>query len=477
MKKLVTLLLALVLLLTMAAPALAEDTGSITIDNAVVDKTYTIYRIFDLNGHNADYSAINYTVNDKWTAFFAEGAAGLDYVAIDELGYVTWKDGASAANFAAAAIAFAKADNIANDGSQKATGNEVKFTDLPLGYYLVQSDLGALCSLDTTMPDVVIEEKNSAPTVEKEVKENSTDIYGKKNDASIGDTVEFKTTIRVIDGAPMNYVLHDKMSEGLTFDANSVVVNVGEKTLAAGSDYTLTSTGLADGCTFEIAFTEGTLKPNDVVTVEYKATLNDKAVVAGAGNPNETWLKYGENNTTTHDVTKTYTWEVKVLKYTNKADVETPLAGAEFVLYREVDGEKQYVITDANHKVTGWVTDKTQATTFITPADGKFSITGLDTGVYYLEETKEPDGYNKLANPIKVVISATYDDAAGTGTATVTYNEDDVANPDIKVLNQTGTELPSTGGMGTTLFYVVGGLLVAVAVVLLVTKKKMSADK
>ena len=267
------------------------------------------------------------------------------------------------------------------------------------------------------------------------------------------------------------------MSEGLTFDANSVVVNVGEKTLAAGSDYTLTSTGLADGCTFEIAFTEGTLKPNDVVTVEYKATLNDKAVVAGAGNPNETWLKYGENNTTTHDVTKTYTWEVKVLKYTNKADVETPLAGAEFVLYREVDGEKQYVITDANHKVTGWVTDKTQATTFITPADGKFSITGLDTGVYYLEETKEPDGYNKLANPIKVVISATYDDAAGTGTATVTYNEDDVANPDIKVLNQTGTELPSTGGMGTTLFYVVGGLLVAVAVVLLVTKKKMSADK
>ena len=167
MKKLVTLLLALVLLLTMAAPALAEDTGSITIDNAVKDKTYTIYRIFDLNGHNADYSAINYTVNDKWTAFFAEGAAGLDYVAIDELGYVTWKDGASAANFAAAAIAFAKADNIANDGSQKATGNEVKFTDLPLGYYLVQSDLGALCSLDTTMPDVVIEEKNSAPTVEK----------------------------------------------------------------------------------------------------------------------------------------------------------------------------------------------------------------------------------------------------------------------------------------------------------------------
>ena len=96
--------------------------------------------------------------------------------------------------------------------------------------------------------------------------------------------------------------------------------------------------------------------------------------------------------------------------------------------------------------------------------------------LYYLEETKEPDGYNRLAAPIKVEISATYDDA-GTGAATVAYNENDVANPDIKVLNQTGTELPTTGGMGTTLFYVVGGLLVAVAVVLLVTKKKMSADK
>ena len=202
MKKIISVLLALVMTLALSVTALAAGEGSITVDNAVNGKNYTIYRIFDLNDHNSDYSAINYKVSTKWADFFKNGAKGLEYVTIDGQGYVTWKDGASAADFAAEAIKFAADNHIENDGEKTAAGGEVKFTDLPLGYYLVQSDLGALCSLDTTMPNVTIKEKNGVPTVDKKVKEG--EAWGKTNDANIGDTVNFQTTINVVDGNPKN---------------------------------------------------------------------------------------------------------------------------------------------------------------------------------------------------------------------------------------------------------------------------------
>ena len=243
-KRTLALLLAVVLVLALSISAFAVDTnGSIKVDNAVVNKTYTLYRIFDLDSHNTDYSAINYKVSAKWANFFVTGAEGLNYVTIDDMGYVTWKDGANAADFAAAAIAYATANGIANDGQQKATGSIVEFTNLPLGYYLVQSDLGALCSLDTTMPNVTIKEKNGKPTVDKEVEENG--VYGKTNDANIGDTVNFKTTITVTDGNPVAYILHDKMSAGLTFVPNSVTVKVNGKEVKINSPLDAMKQGMA----------------------------------------------------------------------------------------------------------------------------------------------------------------------------------------------------------------------------------------
>lgn len=481
MKKFVSVLLALVMTLALSVTALAAgETGSITVDNAVNGKTYTIYRIFDLNDHSSDYSAINYKVSTKWAGFFETGAKGLEYVTIDPMGYVTWNADKSAADFAAEAIKFATANNIVNDGQATAANGKVEFKNLTLGYYLVQSDLGALCSLDTTMPSVTIKEKNSESTVEKKVQEGG--LWQDRNDANIGDTVNFQTTIKVIDGQPKNYVLHDKMSTGLTFKADSVVVKVGEKTLAKDTDYTLVTSGLTDGCTFEIRFTDTTadgvtasvLKPNDVVTVSYSATLNDQAVIAGAGNPNETKLTYGDNKSTGWDTTHTYTWEVKVFKYTMKNDAETPLAGAEFKLYKTVGEKTYYVMADSDKKVTGWTEDKTAGTTFTSPTSGKFTITGLDAGTYYLEETKAPAGYNLLQNPIEVVITASYNDATNVGTATITYNKDYTG--EVKVENNTGTELPSTGGIGTTIFYVLGGVLMAGAFVMLVVRKRMRTE-
>ena len=479
MKRVVSTLLALVLVLALAGTAAAAGEGSITIDNAVKGKTYTIYRIFDLDSHSEDYQALNYKVSAKWTAFFEEGAEGLNYVDIDELGYVTWKENASAADFAAKAIAFAKAQNIANDGQKTANSSTVAFTGLDLGYYLVQSDLGALCSLDTTMPDVTIKEKNSEPTVEKKVKEDSNGDFGQTNDADIGQTVEFKTTITVVDGQPKGYVLHDTMSAGLTFNKKTVEVKIGDRTLTAGTDYTLVTKDLNDGCTFEVRFVDGQLKPNDVVTVTYSATVNEKAVIGGEGNPNTTKLSYTDGSTTTkkdtpESKTYTYVWEFDVLKYTMKDSTETSLAGAKFVLYKTVDG-KNYYVKVTNGKVTGWTETKAEGTVFETPDDGSFTISGLDADTYYLEEVEAPAGYNKLAAPVKVTITATINATTNVGTATVTYGENSTGT--VKIENKTGVELPSTGGVGTTIFYVIGGLLMAVAVVLLVTKKKMSATK
>ena len=476
MKRVTSSLLALVLLLALAGTAVAaEDKGSITIDNAIVGKTYTIYRIFNLNSHNTDYSAINYTVSEKWTAFFAEGAPGRAYVDIDKTyGYVVWKTGASPANFAAAAIKFAADKGIAHDGQAVAAPGTVKFDDLALGYYLVQSDLGALCSLDTTMPNVTIKEKNSESTVDKQVQEDSTGDYGDHNDADIGQTVNFKTTINVVDGEPKNYVLHDTMSAGLTFDPASVAVTIGERTLAKDTDYTLLTSNLTDGCTFEVKFKDGVLKPNDVVEVAYSAKVNEYAVIGGTGNDNKTHLTYSDTPKSTGErLTKTYVWQFDVFKYAMRDGKEIPLAGAQFVLYKTVNDEKFYAQV-ANGKITGWTDDKEKATVFETPDNGKFVIAGLDADTYYLEETKAPDGYNRLKEPVNVVITANI--ASGkTVTATITYNE--TATGTVRIENQTGVELPSTGGIGTTVFYVIGGLLMGVAVVLLVTRKKMSTSK
>ncbi len=475
MKRVTSILLALALLLALAGTAVAEDKGSITIDNAIVGKKYTIYRIFDLNSHNTDYSAINYTVSEKWTAFFAEGAPGRAYVDIDKTyGYVVWKTGASPANFAAEAIKFAADKGIAHDGQAVAAPGTVKFDDLALGYYLVQSDLGALCSLDTTMPNVTIKEKNSESTVEKQVQEDSTGDYGDHNDADIGQTVNFRTTIYVVDGEPKNYVLHDTMSAGLTFDPASVAVTIGERTLAKDTDYTLVTSGLTDGCTFEVQFKDGVLKPNDVVEVAYSAEVNEYAVIGGTGNDNKTHLTYSDTPKSTGErLTKTYVWQFDVFKYAMRDGKEIPLAGAQFVLYKTVNDEKFYAQA-ANGKITGWTDDKEKATVFETPDNGKFVIAGLDADTYYLEETKAPDGYNRLKEPVNVVITANI--ASGkTVTATITYNE--TATGTVRIENQTGVELPSTGGIGTTVFYVIGGLLMGVAVVLLVTRKKMSTSK
>ncbi len=483
-KKFVSFLLTMVMILTMTTTAFAAQEGtltggSITIDNAVAEQTYSIYQILYLESYDAGTGAYSYKANSAWAEWLKTQTT---YVAIDDQGYVTWVTGADAAAFAKAAQAYAKAKSIAADASKTALMDEetkkvtVEFTGLKLGYYLVDSTLGTLCSLDTTNPAVTIKEKNGTPTNEKKVEEDSTPgTYGSVNDADLKQTVNFKSTITAQAGAE-NYVFHDKMSAGLTFGSVTGITLNG--TAVEASNYTVKTTDLTDDCTFEVVFTQAfcdTLKANDQIVISYTATLNANAVVGLPGNPNESKLEYGdEGNTTTtpSSTTTTYTWDMDILKYAN-GDESNVLAGAQFVLLNK---NKDKVATVEGGKLTGWVeistiTDNgviTWPTTAIltTDADGKISIDGLDADTYYLREIKAPDGYNKLAEDKKVEIKGATE-AEGSDTLTYTTHVE-------KVNNQSGTELPSTGGMGTQIFYIIGSVLVLGAAVLLVTRRRMS---
>lgn len=469
-KKLMAALLAVALLCAMAVPAFAADApGSITISNAVSGKTYNVYRILDIATHNDGYTGIVYKTNDKWSEFINSTDVKSHYfTAVGSDGVVTVKDRLTADDAKALAVSAkawlgAHTDITADATAITATSSTVNFTNLELGYYLVVSsgwddDIEVVCSLDTTKPNIEINEKNGKPTIEKKIVENST--LAESNTAGIGDYVQFKITVNVIDGQPSNYTIHDKMSAGLTFvntNEHPVVVTVGSRTLDS-TDYSFNNT-ITDGCTFELKINDGILKSNDVVTVTYYGQVNSSAVING-DNTNEANLTYGTSGNSTWEKTTTKVFGFKVFKHAG-TDTAHLLPGAEFRLYKTVGEETYYAKFDANGLLIGWTTDATVAgVTMTSNGDKALILNGLDAGTYHLEETKAPDGYNKLTAPVTVTI-------------TEEGKVNETTNGTVYVSNNAGATLPSTGGMGTTLFYVIGGGLMVAAVVLLVTKKRM----
>ena len=289
--------------------------------------------------------------------------------------------------------------------------------------------------------------------------------------------MKFKSTISAKLGA-QNYVVHDKMDATLKFDSvTSITAGGATLTEGAESDYTVVTTGLTDGCTFHIVFTKtylDSITADTDIVINYTAKLTSDAV-AGTGYVNDTWLDYGDNQHTEHDTTTTYTWKLPIYKYHMDGETQKALDGAEFILYKgSKESNKEYAQV-ADGKLTGWTKTKTKDTTLVSDTNGMIAVEGLDADTYYLEETKAPDGYNKLAGPVKVVISHTVSDDGAYMTNTLKQDEAVVAKVEIE--NKSGTELPSTGGIGTTIFYVLGSILVIGAVVLLIAKKRMSASE
>lgn len=492
-KKIAAIMLSIMMVLGMASVVSADQAtsgtstttrGKITIENATAGQTYKIYRILELESYNTTAKSYAYKATTKWNTFIQSTGIKDIYVAIDANDYVTWKDNADVAEFAKKALKEVKATSIVAEGNATvaAGSSSVTFDNLDLGYYLVESSVGALCGLTTTNNEVIIAEKNGVPSVEKKVQEDSkvgkTDEWGESNTADIGQIVNFQTTITAQQGA-QNYVLHDKMEAGLTFDTSSVKVKLKEngkttESVVAASNYEVKSNGLENPnpCTFHVVFTQAfcdTLKANDQIIVTYSATLNENAVPK-TEYTNETWLKYGESSETTHDTTTTKTFELPVFKYTG---TDTPLENAKFELKRKDEETAIALIKKTPVAGTTYTGDiycvaKTgesgTMTEVTTPGSGKFKIEGLDAGTYYLTETKQPDGYNKLKDPVKVVIKEN---------GTITVGEDTTTVAEVKVLNNTGSILPSTGGSGTTMIYILGAVLVLGSSVVLITKKRM----
>lgn len=473
-RKLASLLLALVMVFALATTAFAAGTNTITVKNAVSGQKYELYKILDLSV-NENKTAYSYTVNSTWADFFkSPDGKGLTYVSIDTLGYVTWKEGADVAAFAKDAEAFAKDLTVLKTITADKDG-DITFSDLEAGYYLVTSTLGTKATVGTTpsTPNPVIQEKNEVPTNVKTVEDDSTGKYSPTNDAEIGQTVNFKSTITAQPGAE-NYVFEDTMSAGLTYN-NDAKVYTDEGELAA-ANYIVNNTP-GDGNTFTITFTQSyldTITEKTMLYVQYSATLNEGAAVGLPGNSNKSTLKYGDSTntkSTPESETNTYTWDLDVLKYGN-GNKSNVLENAQFVLLNKAKN-KVAVVVDG--KLTGWAdvpaADENGTinwpakTVLVTDANGKIKISGLDSDTYYLREIKAPAGYNTLKEDFKVVITGA---TQGEGSE-LTYK-----TVLAEIENLSGTVLPSTGGMGTTIFYVLGSALVLGAVVLLVTKKRMS---
>ena len=503
-KKLASLLLVLVMVFALATTAFAEETTySITINNSAKDHTYEAYQIFtgDLSGTTLSNIVWGSGVCEAGQTALGDAAAKAE----------TLKTEADAKAFAKAVAPYlttaAGSANTVTDGKYVISG-------LAAGYYLVKDQDGSLTGDNDSYTEYIIQvvgnvtatPKSDVPKVQKKVKDinDSTDTtktdWQDSADYDIGDSIPFqlKATLanNVSSYTTYKVVFHDTLSKGLTYNNDAKVYIGGTET----NGFTVTATVNADGTT-TLTVSCDDVKAlgagnSSVITVEYTAKLNENAVLGSAGNPNEVYLEYsnnpnksenGNNETgeTPKDVVIVFTYKTII----NKVDSENkPLTGAAFKLEKLIKGKDGAAGT--------WTTVKEFTVDETTTS---FTFSGLDDGQYKLTETKTPAGYNTI-DPIYFVIEATHDETADAPTLKTlnAYLTDANGNKQTKmkdgesvnidlgavdltagsitttVVNKSGSELPSTGGIGTTIFYVLGGVLVLAAVVLLVTKKRMS---
>ena len=501
MKKFMALLAALTLALTMAVPAFAETTTpttyTITINNGT--GTYAAYQIFKGDLHEKTLSNIEW--GDNVTA---DGQKALGNAAENAKTITTEAD----AKAFAVKVAKYLTDATAGEGTNSITVSGP-------GYYLIKNTSVGEGEVFTdyilrVVGDVKVNPKSGKPTLDKQIKHNDDGTWGVVGDNQIGDTVEFRTitTVPVVSGyTQYTYVIHDEMSAGLTSNVRSkddVTIKVNDETVLDKNYYTVTvDPENANKFTVTVdvlnAIKDGKMVEGNTLYTYYTGILNENAKVYNDGKQdnkqdNKAYLEYSNNphgaTTNSTPVKVVYDWTFKMgVKKVDGAD-GTPLTDAKFVLSKEKNCDLGAIDADGQPRNTEnliSLIENNDGSYTVAPAGytghvvnvmtaGDITINGLDDAtVYYLYETKAPAGYNRLTAAVRFEITATYSDAGDSCTsATATVNNDPQTSVSVSVRNNKGSILPSTGGIGTTIFYVIGGGLMAVAAVLLVTKKRMN---
>lgn len=409
-----------------------------------------------------------------------------------------------------------------------------KITVTGSGYYLIKDKDDSVTTAGDAYTDLMLKvvadvtatAKTVYPTVTKTLSDDDYEA------ASIGDTVSYIITGTIPDTSAYTsytYIFNDTLSKGLTYVTDSLEVyvttdfatgvyelNDGEfevttdteasagktyyKKLTEDTDYTL-EVGTYDstnGTTITVTMSDAKSLSESSVVIVYSATLNANAVIGGDGNTNTVNLTYSNNpndssgeGSTPSSGSNTFTFELDVTKVDGQ-DATKKLEDAEFVLYKDVEGTLYYATATESsgvYTITGWTDDDADATTFVSGSDGTFNIKGLDTGTYYLKETKAPDGYNTIADAIEVEIAATYEDTDDDGiydgvkTLTIAVNDGTPENGNtstgvvtMDVQNNAGSVMPTTGGIGVTV-YIVGGLVLIVAALGALTVLKVRGKK
>lgn len=495
MKRILAIVCTFVMIISMAtgvnavndtsttATAGTTEKGSITVTKAKAGETYKIYKILTLESFDEANNAYSYVRNekpDKWFDFVGTEIAQ-QFLKVNDDGYVTFRDTengkAGARKFALAALKYAKDNDIPETAQATATAdrtdnNTVKFTGLDLGYYLVESSVGSACSIDTTHPNATIDDKHEAPTVTKKIKEGGEISKNeRKNTVDLGEVVGYETTINLKPNT-QKLVLHDKMDSNLMFidiQHAHVVKKDGThgsaENLVRNTDFTVTTTN-DDKCTFEIKFNDsfyqryGSLIDSGEITqiiITYVAQVGDNAPINTAM-LNKTFLTYGNNSKSQESQTETWTFGIPVFKYTGD---DTALAGAKFILSRKNVPTPENAISFIDYGSRYRYTESGQNVELVSSKKGEINIEGLKQGTYYLKEIQAPKGYNLLKSSIEIVVRED-------GKILV---KNEIVDK-VKVQNNKGSLLPSTGGMGTTLIYVVGSILVLASGIVLFSKRK-----
>lgn len=479
-----------------------------TTDAKFAGKTVNAYKMFSATV-SGDGKAVSYTLTDEWKPFF-KNSVGLTGVTDENVNdkandYVSKLKDSTLVAFATKASNWAqtKANNITADATATVSADAsngkytATFTGLGYGYYVVavpgatlanaKSQYATLVSVHSTKVDADI--KGDLPTVDKKVQVDGT---GKDaTDAKIGDTLTFTLTSTIPDMSAYDtytFNFKDTLSKGLTF-GQVKSVKVENVTLTENTDYTVTTPTASNNNTLTVAMkdfkTKQQANAGKKITVTYTATLNENAVVGGAGNVNSATIQYSNNPSTNGtgesepSKVRVFTYGFTVDKYTGDyGENATRLAGAEFTLAPKNDSTPiSFVQVSAGSATANAVyrvakAGETGTTTITTPANGKVVFEGLKNGEYTLTETKAPAGYNKLASAIGVKVNGQNNGTDTTNaTVTITYNNDNgndynqtASNGVIPVQNKSGAILPGTGGMGTIAFTVIGVLVIALGV-------------